>query len=332
MSDLQRLYGLVVASEYPLHQDRPVPTGTPVDVRVRWGAERTTAEQAVPVEGRVLLEVGWDGRVDYVALERPDGTTLLRFTGTCDMELAADLSDVVVHPVEGADRGIAVVLTTGAMLAFQLYRRGHAVLHASAVAVPADGDAQAAIAFVGASGGGKSTMATLMCSDGARLVTDDVLRVDTAGAGRPTVHLGATGLRLRKGADSLASLFPDAPAQRRSADLRHVLSPRSDAPDLLPLAAVVVPAPDRGITELALERLAPKDALFDLLSFPRLLGWRDPVVLREHLGHLSALVAQVPVFRAQVPWGPPFSPDVAPALREAVLQASPSPSSATSGR
>jgi hypothetical protein len=315
MTDLQRLYGLVVASEFPLHQDRPVPAGTPVDVHIRWGEPRRRREQSIRPEGRVLLEATWSRRTEYAFIERMDGSVLLRFVGACDAEVSADLSDVVVHPVEGADPGIAVVLTTGAILAFQLYRRGGTVLHASAVEVGGQ-----ALAFVAPSGGGKSTMATLLCADGAGLITDDVLAVDHD----LTVRLGATGLRLRKGADVLVDLFGDsAPDRRRSADDRQVLSPRPATTDSLPLAALVVPFPDRRLRHVRVERREAKNALFDLLSFPRLLGWQDPGVLGAQLRNLATLVADVPVYQARVPWGPPFSPLVAAELRAAIPELAP---------
>lgn len=313
--DRQRLYGLVVESELDLHQNRPAAPGDVPDVRIRWGEPRTRRAQGRPVAGTLLLDSG-SRRYGYVIVERPDGTHLLRFFNACDAEISADLSEVTVHPVVGADPGIAVVLASGAILAYLLVRRGHAVLHGSAVATD-DG----ALAFVAPSGGGKSTMATLLCADGAGLVTDDVLRVDLDGphAPVPSVRAGATGLRLRKGADTLSELFgTGAPGRHVSADDRQVLTPGGDVPDALPLLAVVVPFPEHGLDALVVERLDPKQALFDLLSFPRLLGWRDPAYLSRHLGEVATLVARVPVLRARVPWGPPFSPRIAPDLRAAV--------------
>ncbi len=321
--DRQRLYGLVVESELDLHQNRPAGPDEAPDVRFRWGEPRTRRAQGRAVAGDLLLDSG-SRRYGYVIVERPDGTHLLRFFGACDAEISADLTEVAVHPVVGADPGIAVVLATGAVLAYLLVRRGHAVLHGSAVAVD-DG----AVAFVAPSGGGKSTMATLLCADGAGLVTDDVLRVDLDGpdAPVPTVRAGATGLRLRKGADTLVDLFgADAPGRHVSADQRQVLSPGGDVPDALPLRAIVVPFPEHGLEALEVERIDPKQALFDLLSFPRLLGWRDRAYLSRHLGEVAALVGAVPVLRARVPWGPPFSPRIAPELRAAVAAFAAQPS------
>lgn len=326
MSTPQALYGLVVDSEVPLHLDRPAPADAPVDVRIRWGAPRTRAEQRRARPGRVLLQATWSRRTHYTFIEADDGACLLRFNGACDAEVSADLRDVVVHPVADADPGIAAVLTSGAILAFQLYRRRLAVLHASAVDVGG-----AALAFVAPSGGGKSTMATLMCADGATLVTDDVLRIDDD----LTVRLGATGLRLRKGADTLVDLFGSsaAPGRRLSADDRQVLSPTPSTVDRLPLAALVVPYPDRRLRHVRVERRDPKDALFDLLAFPRLLGWQDPTVLGDQLAHLARLVGQVPVYGARVPWGPPFAPGTVSELRAAIPELAPAATqSVASGR
>lgn len=326
--DRQRLYGLVVESELDLLQSRPADPGAPADVRIRWGQPRTRRAQGRQVDGVLLLDSG-SRRYGYVIVERPGGSHLLRFFGACDAEISADLAEVTVHPVVGADPGISVVLATGAVLAYLLVRRGHLVLHGSAVAT---GDG--ALAFVAPSGGGKSTMATLLCADGAGLVTDDVLRVDLDGphAPVPSVRAGATGLRLRKGADTLVGLFEaGVPGRHVSADLRQVLTPGGDVPDALPLRAIVLPVPQHGLDALVVEPVDPKQAVFDLLGFPRLLGWRDRAYLARHLGEVAALVAGVPVLRARVPWGPPFSPRIAPELRAAVA-AVPAVGQVASGR
>src|SRR6185436_12938258 len=68
--------------------------------------------------------------------------------------------------------------------------QGMEVLHASAVSL--DGRA---VAFLGRSGAGKTTLATRLLARGARLVTDDVLALDTAG-GHVRAHRGAAVARL----------------------------------------------------------------------------------------------------------------------------------------
>lgn len=296
-----RVYGLTVLSELPLHVHRPAPYGAAADLEIRLGAPAKATDATPP--GRLLLDLR-GSRHFYAATAVDDGYRL-RFFGTCDVEVDAELAVATVHPVPGADPELVSVLVSGTLLALVLALRGETVLHASAVHL---GDA--ALAFVGASGMGKSTMATLMCSAGARLVTDDVLRVDLTGSA-PTCSLGATELRLRKGADELADRFGSAPGMRTTGDERQALEVLAATTDDLPLAALVIPlpehAPERRSAELS--RLSASEALLVLAQFPRLLGWQDPDVRRAAFHQLADVVDRVPVFAARLPWGPPFPDD-----------------------
>ena len=158
MTDRQRLYGLEVESDFRLHQSRPGGVQSALDVRIRMGANvpRTLEQPA----GRTLVHLEYDEPF-YTFAEQSDGTQLLRFYRSCDFEISADFKDVVVNPVVGRAPGIEVVLATGALLAYHLYRRGRLVLHASAVDL-----AGRSMAFVGNAGMGKSTMAAVMRARG----------------------------------------------------------------------------------------------------------------------------------------------------------------------
>lgn len=303
MSDLTRLYGLTIRSAVPLHQQRSVPPGTPVDLEITLGAPMAATEATPP--GRLLLDLR-GSRLYYAATA--DGAAFhLRFFGSCDVELDRGLTRATVHPVDGVDPDLLSVLVGGTLLAFVLAVRGEPVLHASAVQV---GDR--ALAFVGASGMGKSTMATLMCTAGARLVTDDVLRLDLTGPA-PTCALGATELRLRKGADDLAGLFGSTPGVRTTGDGRQALSAEPSTTEDLPLAALVIPVPDHSPDRRSVElrRLPSAEAMVLLAQFPRLLGWEDAAVRRASFHQLADVVDRVPVHLALLPWGPPFPEDLA---------------------
>jgi hypothetical protein len=309
MTALARVYGLTVRSEVPLHVHRTAPADTPVDVDIVLGAP--AARQDGPPPGRVLLELR--GSRHHYAAAADDRGVRLRLFGACDVDLDPELTRATVHPVPGVDPDLLSVLVSGTVLAFVLTLRGQLVLHASAVQV---GDA--ALAFVGGSGMGKSTMATLLCADGARLVTDDVLRVDPTGQ-VPTCALGATELRLRKGADHLAERFFAAPGLRTTGDARQALAAPPSTTERLPLAALVVPVPDHSARRRTAEvtRLAPQEAMVLLSRFPRLLGWTDPGVLRTDFHQLANVVDRVPVHVAVLPWGPPFVEDIADLVRRA---------------
>lgn len=305
MTHSAHLYGLSVRSDVPLHQDRPAPGGAEADIVIRLGAP--VADLAGRPEGRLLLDLNMD-RQYFTAVAIKDGYQL-RFYGTCDVLIDADLREAVIHPVADSDPELLPVLASGTLLAFILSMQGEVVLHASAVQV---GDS--ALAFVGYSGMGKSTMATLLCADGARLITDDLLRLDL-GRRPPTCALGATELRLRKAAGDLAARFPVVPGHRVTADERDALAiPASTTPDL-PLAAIVVPQPDRDLdpAQARVERMDPMAAFLLLTRFPRLLGWQDEEVLRRQFQQLGDIVEAVPVYSAHLPWGPPF-PDEIPGI------------------
>ena len=304
-----RLYGLVVDSDVELHQHRP--TSAAPEVTIRTGAQ-TAVTQQVP-EGQRLLHLEHSGRA-YFTGARQEDCYLLRFYGTCDFVIAEDLSRVDLHAAEGADPDTIGVLISGTLLSFLLALRGEPVLHGSAVQV-----GEHALAFVGSSGMGKSTMATLLCASGARLITDDVLRLDLVPS-PPRCHLGGTALRLRKAAGDLSALFSAAPAQRLTGDGRDALTMTPAEADLLPLAGIVIPLPQHGsdLTRPTVTELDRKQAVLALLQFPRIVGWEDAAVLDRQLQELGRLVEDVPVYAAALPWGPPFSPTLAGDLLEAL--------------
>ncbi|GAB3811857.1 hypothetical protein GCM10028820_03800 [Tessaracoccus terricola] len=309
MNPIIRLYGLSVRSELPLHQDRVLPDDSPVDLEIVMGPSAPRTEDPPP--GRVLLHLQVDRQ--YYTASETEADYLLRFYSTCDVHVSKDLRRAEVRLYPDADPDIAAVLAGGTVLAFILSMRGDAVLHASAVQV---GDS--AVAFVGGSGMGKSTSATLMCADGARLITDDLLVLDLD-ATPPTCALGATELRLRKSAGELSDRFASTPGRRVTGDARDALAAAPSLTESLPLRAIIIPAPDRsGRTVAQIEQRDPMTSFLLLSRFPRLLGWEDERVLERHFQQLGDLIEKVPVFIARLPWGPPFPDDVAAQIRTAV--------------
>ncbi len=165
------------------------------------------------------------------------------------------------------------------------------------------------------SGGGKATLAALMCVRGAELVTDDVLTV-TANS---TVSCtgGACEMRLRTAAAPMVESRPDL-ATRSTVDERVAFAPSRALIDPLPLAAIVIPSPSREVADITIRRLPPSKALFALLSSPRVHGWRRQDVLSRDFATLSQIVNMIPVYEATIPWGPPFSPSVGRTLSSLV--------------
>ncbi|HVW41029.1 MAG TPA: hypothetical protein VHC18_06740 [Amycolatopsis sp.] len=304
MTNWYHAHGLVIASEV----DLPLPSGEPgqADLVLRRGEDRSVP--ATRGAGEQLAELRNDNGKVFYRLTRDGDRALLRYPGLCDFVADRDLRDVTAHLQPGSDPGLIPVLAAGALLAVHLMLRHCLVLHASAVRLNGQ-----AVAFVGASGMGKSTLATAMCGIGCDLVADDVLHVDSG----MRVHPGSTETRLRAGAWELADAAPSH-AVRTTADGRLALRPSARVSEPLPLVACVVPRPSRDVDEVLVQRLAPGRALLRMCQFPRLLGWTDPTSTSFTFQALGDLVEAVPVFEAIVPWGPPFRREVLSGLLDAV--------------
>ncbi|WP_166996728.1 hypothetical protein [Paramicrobacterium fandaimingii] len=297
------LYGLGIETDFDLH-DAGASDLEKTDVRVRTGPDLQTNVPQPSGERLLDFETNepW-----YTLVRTAQGDLHFRVHGVCDYLISSDFRDVELRMNAGVERGMDGVMTVGALVSLLLYLKGTSVFHGSAVDVGGRG-----IAFVGHSGQGKTTMATLFCAEGASVITDDVLVVDSAQM-RPRIRRGTRELRLRSGIEELADRAAGG-AFRVSADARRVIAPRhSDAADV-PLHAIVVPNPTRDGSPMRFERLGEKDALLALLGFPRLMGWRDQSVLSRVFKDASVLAARVPVLLGHIPWGPPFPEGITTAL------------------
>ena len=250
--------------------------------------------------GDVLLERSV-GNEPFQTAVRDGSRTVLRIHGLCDFRLTDGTSRVDCVPDPALTPDQLVLLVRGAFLAFYLGLRRECVLHASAVDAAGDGSA---LAFVGAAGWGKSTMAAWLCSVGARLIVDDLLRLDES---CPPRWIGTSAeLRLRPGSASLVDAGPPTWTTRPTVDGRTAVAPLVTRHEEGPISAVVLPARSRSASRVAVTRLDPVDALMELVRFPRLEGWKAGDVIESQFDALSRLVGSVPVYRASVPWGPPF--------------------------
>ena len=306
MAQVVKVHGLVVASEVPLHQGRPV-VGVRPDLVIAYGSERSIPPE-LPTGEPLGQHDNPQGGLFSSVTRTADGV-LLRCHGVCDLAMDAGATRMVVHRDPDAVPGLESVVLGGMGLATVLMLRGHLLLHASAVSVGGR-----AVAIVAGSGMGKSTVATLLCDAGGRMVTDDVLRVDLPPTGA-VVQRGSSEARLRPSSRVAA---PEGAAQRQTPDDRSAVSLPPVDVDELPLDVVVVPYPDRSATEVSVELVSRADALVVVSAFPRLVGWRDPATSGTQFQLLGELVRRVPVVVATLPWGPPFLPDLGAKVLDAV--------------
>lgn len=295
---LYQLHGCTVASDLPFYLPH---------------ADESLVAEMVLRRSTHCMDVGWEPKPDellarvwieargvgYAAARTPEGYRL-RFDDLCDFDISSDLIHVTWTLLPGRDPGLVSVLAAGTLMAFRLTMARHLVLHASAVRARGRG-----LAFVGASGMGKSTMATLMCAGGASLLTDDVGRI-TFDGGDALLSPGGIESRLRPGSVQLTELLGSLGAIRSTSDGRTAVSLPCWTDGPVALDAVVIPIPSRQQTEVELTALSPAQALILLGQFPRISGWVDTEVLDHQFNRVADLVERVPAYIVVVPWGPPF--------------------------
>lgn len=305
---LHHVYGCTIASDLDLHLPEVNGSLRP-EVTLRRSADQVDIDW-IPEPAALLADARDEDRgTGFVAARTPLGYRL-RLYGLCDFDVSSDLAEVTWKLIAGGDQGLVSVLAAGALMAFRLIMAGHLVLHASAVRTRGRG-----LAFVGASGMGKSTMATLMCAGGATMLTDDVARIDFDGT-HAVLSPGPVESRLRPAAAPLKELFSVPGAIRITSDGRSAMSLPSWANGPVAINAVVVPQRSPDQAELTLTSLSPAQALILLGNFPRLPGWVDTDVLAHQFNRLADLVERVPVYLAVVPWGPPFAIETGTQLLE----------------
>lgn len=267
-------YGLGVHSEFPLWGDGEA--DCPRDVTVRWLAPDAPAAD---VERQV---------------EREGGGDCLRLHWPHVGEMTISRTRIVVHGEQDAESGHLRHLVSGIGLGLVLHLRGVFALHASAVAL--DGHA---VAFVGAKGAGKSTIAAALSARGHTLLSDDVVAIDLPGDSAPLVRQGPTNL----------NLWPDSAAAtgHRPAELPRIWShsPKlagwlaTRAQSVTPLGAVYMLATTEGPPRVG-ERLSSLDAFAQLVGHTHAFRWVDASsCLPHHLGQCRELLERVPVYRAE---------------------------------
>ncbi len=293
--------GLCVRSEIPLPAQL---ADSDPDVRLTM-AEAITVQEVLSDQVVAALEI--DDQPRYTIFERTDGY-LCRFPTVADVHVSRDLKEVRCHPVVGGPSDFIPVLIAGTVVAFLLSLTGHCVLHASAVEVE-----EGALAFAGASGQGKSTMAALFTSDGAALIADDVLSLDIDIAGTtPVIRCARSSpeIRLRAKAASLIARFDSDTPIRTTVDERQAIAPRGVSTDRVAMAGIILPRPDRERHEVTTRRLQAAEAALWLTRCQRIEGWTGREHLRRQFESIGHVVAAMPVFEVGVPWGPPFSAEL----------------------
>jgi hypothetical protein len=233
----------------------------------------------------------------------PDGSTWteffrqgngyrLRFPRLADFEISADGTEIQGWPAIGTLEATLQHLYLNQVLPLALSRRGVLVFHASAVDLNGKG-----VAFVGASGQGKSTLAGSFASTGMQLLTDDGLQVEWRNE-QLTVLPAHPSVRLWEDSQ-LALIGPThdlAPAVQYTRKVRVMAGAGSafafcDDPRPLHSIYFLGESADGSVT---IQPMKSRAALLNLVRHSFLLDVEEKQVLAEHFEHLSN-IANFPI-------------------------------------
>jgi len=268
-------YGLGIHSTLPLPE--LVEAEAPPDLSIRTGRIACTLDQVSPLGTR------YHAAPDEIAWLYPDTGTLLVRQGR----------EIVFDPLPNVDERAMRLLILGPGLAFALHQRGLHVLHASVVALNGG-----AVAFLGAPGWGKSTLAFALHARGHPVVADDYVGVEWHQA-VPLVQPGFPQLKLWP--EALSGLGADP---ERLPPLSAQLSKRAQRVahfDALPLVLKRIFV----LCEAAapsIERLAAQEAFVELVRHSYVVHFlRATGASAEHLRQTARLADTVPVARLRRP-------------------------------
>lgn len=301
------LYGLRVYSEIALPAPIAQSDLPPFDIKVHWGESKAISD-GLPA-GQILATLTLDNGRGYTLTDTGAGYTLC-FHPNGEFWIDHDLRSVRVHLFRDVHPDIAALLLVGNVMAYVLTLAGECVLHASAVEI---GDV--ALAFVGDSGMGKSTLAALLCANGARFITDDLLRLQPDGKDFRCFP-GTGQIRLRKDAAALAENFSTT-VHGTTPDGRIAITIDDDQ-SMPPLGAIVIPHPSRRCKVLKLQRLSRSMALLYLMAFPRIQQLQQKKHLQRQIDFFGRIAASTPIFEAEIPWGAVLSPKLVSSLAHGV--------------
>lgn len=171
-----RLFGLGLASDFAFANPLPLTRDVP-DLRFVCARQPLLRNAPPPQALRYQSRSRTADGESRLLLYRLEAGELLRFPGFADFLLTGDR--IQCHLPDPDRASWAEIQLLGTVLSYWLERQGILAFHASAVVIR-----ERAVGFLASNGGGKTSLAAGLLQAGHRLLTDDVLAVETAG---PTV-------------------------------------------------------------------------------------------------------------------------------------------------
>lgn len=214
----------------------------------------------------------------------------LRFPELADFMVSTDGDRIDAYPTPAADAATIEHLYFNQVIPLVLSHRGDLVLHGSAVDLGGE-----AIAFIGSSGRGKSTLAASFARRGYPFLADDSLRLTWEGE---SILVQPSHPSIRLWEDSFAALMPDEGSVSVAPALSYTTKARLLGGGAIPFCAAPKPLRrvyilgDGTAEQLTIKRLSANETTQALLKNSILLEVEDNQVLRRHFDQVTRLIGE----------------------------------------
>jgi hypothetical protein len=250
--------------------------------------------------------------MQWTSFYRTGAGFLLRFPNLADFTVALDGHKVSAYPVPSISQQTIEHLYQNQVLPLALSRQYKLVLHAAAIEIN-----DFAVAFLGVSGQGKSTLAASFATSGFRFLTDDGLQLEKDEGGY-LIKPSHPSIRLWD--DSREAVMPEK--ARAAPPVDYTPKSRLLADDevahcneIRALKAMYFLGEGNTNTD-SIEPVSGRDAMVELVRHSFLLDIEEREMLMHHFGQLTELARSRMFFRLDYP----RSYDLLPMVREAVIR------------
>jgi hypothetical protein len=254
-----------------------------------------------------------DGKKWFEHARLSDGSDYVRWSGLFEFLVSADGRKIACLELNGASQESFQTYLLGQVLSFALLRWGIEPLHATTIVIEGK-----AVAFLGDSGYGKSSLGAAFIQAGHPLLTDDLLVLKERSHGF-VAHPGPARIKLFP--EVARSLF----LQKVEAIPMNNLTPKLIIPldshqsysTAIPLKAIYVLAPPRASSRgrnISIRRLSPRRALIAFLK-----NTFNPVIVEpDRLKHQFFLATRLAIKVPVKSLSYPRTLARLPAVREAI--------------
>jgi hypothetical protein len=304
---VRRMYGLRVTSSLPLPDvDAKGPVLGKVEIR-----EGSSADFSKAMRETAKRPPGSSFSYDLCL---SDGSIYSRWEGLFDFLISSDGRRIAARAMGNTSGEVMQTYLLGQVLSFALLKLGIETLHATTIVVK-----NRAIAFMGDTGFGKSSLGAAFLQAGYPLLTDDLLVLKSQGRsylaypGVPRIKLFPENLK-----NTLGPGISGTPMNNLTRKLIISLKEMHAHDTAVPLKAIYAlasPAACAKRLTIQIRRLSPRRAFVELTRNTFNSVVRDADRLQRHFRHMSALARRVPVSRISYP----RKLELLPAVRDAIL-------------